>query len=308
MHHRRLFLVSLEANEPWPKPDDTCQMVVLTEEDGAVSFDFEESVSSKRSLEILQSIVSQEDPELLQRYLQRSPFSLDGLLVMAEHHRRQGGYDQARELIRRAVYTVECALAADFSPFEGLGVGVSHARPRVRLHMQKSLEWPGWSWLRAMWMHMHCLAGQGMHRTALEVCKLLIAATLPQDPLRALLWLDHFCLRSRQYKLIGDFSVSLAETCGQACNGLNYLEFAFPNFAYSVALAGILQKSPDMSLLNHVTLEQILSTDVSDLEGDLLTLVRLMRALLYFPGGVRPLLEEAGYMHQHVVDFPPFAV
>lgn len=59
-----------------------------------------------------------------------------------------------------------------------------------------------------------------------------------------------------------------------------------------MALAGILQQKPEMSQLNHLTLEQILHGD-DQLEGDLLTFARLMRALLYFPGAVRPLLEEA---------------
>ena len=64
-------------------------------------------------------VLSQEDPQLLQQYLQqRSPFSLDGLLVMAEHHWRQGSHEQARELVRRAVYTLECSLSPDFSPFQ----------------------------------------------------------------------------------------------------------------------------------------------------------------------------------------------
>ena len=298
-------------------------MVLVLSEDGVVSFDFKESDASTRSLEMLQSVVSQEDPELLQRYLQRSPFSLEGLLVMAEHHRRQGGYDQARELIRRAIYTVECAFAPDFSPFETLDVGSQSSRPRVRLQMpdrsarsahsaHSALDWPGWSWLRALWMQMHCLAGQGMHRTSLEVCKLLLAATLPQDPLRALLWLDHLCLRSRQYNTIADLSVSLARICGLTSQGSEAsegsegsemketLELAFPNFAYSVGLAGILQQSPDMSLLNHLTLENILDAEgAEDLEGDLLTFARLMRALLYFPGAVRPLLEEVGISGMH---------
>ena len=289
LHHRRLFLVS--PNEPWPKPDDTSQMVV----DGpnGPSFDFKETDESKRSLEILQSVVSQEDPELLQRYLQRSPFSLEALLVMAEHHRRQAGHDQARELVKRAVYTVECAFAADFSPFE---MDRSGWRPRVKLQMpdRSVLDWPGWSWLRTLWMHMHLLAGQGMHRTSLEVCKLLLAATLPQDPLRAVLWLDYLCLRSRQYKTISDLSLTLARACGHCgeIKEFQKLEFVFPNFAYSVGLAGVLQKSPDMSLLNHLTLDHILSDE--DLEGDLMTFARLMRALLYFPGAVRPILEEVG--------------
>ena len=303
LHHRRLFLVELTKDEPWPKPHDTSQMVAHIEKDGAISFDFKETEASQRSLVTLQSIVSQEDPELLQQYLQRNPFSMEGLLVMAEYHRRQSSYDQARLLIRRAVYTLECNFAPEFSPFEDLAIGPQASRPRVRLRVPKisrdesgGSDWFGWSWLRALWMHMHCLAGQGMHRTSLEVCKLLLAATLPRDPLRSLLWADHLCLRSRQYTALQQLSTSLATTCGSP-GGPGSLELAFPNFAYSVALAGILQKSPDMSALNHLTLEQILSTSLEELEGDSLTFARLMRALLYFPAAVRPLLDEAGTAH-----------
>lgn len=321
LHHRRLFLTELDPQlEPWPKPDTIASMVAFRDETGRLSFDFIETQSSKRSLETLQAVVRQEDPELLQRYLARSPFSLDGLLVMAEYHRRQGDYEQAQQLIRRAVYTVECSFAPDFSPFEaerGKAKKRGEKRfgnypissPQVRLRLPSDekdesgavgLAWPGWSCLRALWLHMHALAGQGMHRSALEMSKLLLSMTLPRDPLHVLLWVDHLCLRSHQYRTLHHLSLSLAQSL-ESWQSLQpekkpfaKLEIAFPNFAYSVALAGILQKRPNMSALNQLTLEQILF--VEDLDEDLLTFARLMRALLYFPACVRPLLEEAGVL------------
>ena len=281
LHHRRLFLVL--PGEPWPKPEDSVRMVSQLDADGAV-FDFEETEASLRSLGRLKSVLAAEDPELLRRYLQRCPFSLDGLLVLAEHQRQQGAHEQAAELVRRAVYTVECAFALEFCPFQGMG---SQARPRVRLRMpswtpsQTVSTWAGWSWLRALWLHMHCLAGQGMHRTALEVCKLLLAAMLPRDPLHVLLWADHLCLRSRQFQTLLLLSSSLAGDCGMIPCAL---DLAFPNFAFSVALVGLAELgAPDVT---HLTLQEILGESDSPP-------ARLMRALLYFPGCVRPLLEEA---------------
>ena len=103
LHHRRLFLV--EPEEPWVRAE-TWEMVAC--EDG--SFDLRETARSKRSLEMLRNVVSHEDPELLQHFLQRSPFEVDGLLVLAEHQRRQGGFEQCRD-VRRAVYALECGIS-----------------------------------------------------------------------------------------------------------------------------------------------------------------------------------------------------
>ena len=195
LHHRRLFLVSLNPNEPWVKPENSPRMVAKADQDGAAIFDFEETAASSRDLKSLRQIVGQEDPQLLQQYLQRNSFSLDGLLVMAEFHRHQGSHEQAREFVRRAVYTLECSLSPDFSPFQTTGLGPFALRPRVRLDVKNEpSEWSGWSWLNALWRHMHCLRGLGMHRTSLEVCKLLLASrhlsSIPQNFEQVLLLLS----------------------------------------------------------------------------------------------------------------------
>eukprot|EP00439_Symbiodinium_sp_Y106_P085921 s1324_g30.t1 len=302
LHHRRLFLVSLNPSEPWVKPENSPRMVAKADQDGAAIFDFEETAASSRDLKSLRQIVGQEDPQLLQQYLQRNSFSLDGLLVMAEFHRHQGSHEQAREFVRRAVYTLECSLSPDFSPFQTTGLGPFALRPRVRLDVKNEpSEWSGWSWLNALWRHMHCLRGLGMHRTSLEVCKLLLACTLPRDPTRGLLFADFLCLRSRSFQLLESFA-TLPACYGLAPSQTPYaaeLSFSFPNIAYSLALCTQLGRgqgsTPDLGALSNLSLDPILSgVDDDDWEQDLRAHARLMRALLFFPGCLRPLLEECG--------------
>eukprot|EP00933_Yihiella_yeosuensis_P022618 TRINITY_DN17795_c0_g1_i2.p1 TRINITY_DN17795_c0_g1~~TRINITY_DN17795_c0_g1_i2.p1 ORF type:complete len:779 (-),score=180.67 TRINITY_DN17795_c0_g1_i2:207-2474(-) len=317
VHHRRLFLVNPTAEEPWPRPDDTMVMTCKNDAEGAAIFDFEESSSSARSLEALRDCLRSQDPNLVQQWMQRSSqFNVDGLLVLAEYHRGQAHHEQAASLTRKAVYALECAFSADFSPFHPTGVGPAALRPRVRLQIDDSADWPGWSWLRAMWLYMSGLAGQGMHRTALEVCKLLLAATLPRDPLRSLLWFDYLCLRSRQFEALSKHAYhmsSLYNVQGKLTSGeaALRLDLALPNFAYSIPLASFMKdgKSPDFALLNQVSIDDLISkaaarnaeSEAEDSTEDAAALpqgaaahARLMRALLFFPLALRPLLEEAG--------------
>ena len=352
LHHRRLFLVSLNPNEPWAKPENSTRMVAKVDQDGAAVFDFEETPASSRDLKALRQIVGQEDPQLLQQYLQRNSFSLDGLLVMAEFHRHQGSPEQAREFVRRAVYTLECSLSPDFSPFQTTGVGPQALRPRVRLDVKNESEWSGWSWLNALWRHMHCLKGLGMHRTSLEVCKLLLASrhfsampqnvltslascffrwlgvgffsrlfrlfqfpstlrcseacTLPRDPTRGLLFADFLCLRSRSFQVVESFAtlparygLAPSQTVTPQTPYTAELGFAFPNIAYSLALCTQLARgqgsTPDLGALSNLPLDPILSgVDDDDWDQALRAHARLMRALLFFPGCLRPLLEECG--------------
>jgi len=312
VHHRRLFLVTPTAEEPWPRPDDTMVMIARTDGFGAAVFDFEESATSARSLQALKSLLRNQDPQLIQNWLQhQSPFSVDGLLVLAEHHRGQAAHEQSLQLVRRAVYALECAFCADFAPFQATGVGPGALRPRVRLQINDSPEWPGWSWLRAMRLHMQGLAGQGLHRTALEVCKLLMAASLPRDPVRSLLFCDYLCLRSRQFDALAGIAYHLAPKYGLARSAVGVqerLDLAMPNFAYSVALAAYLKAGNlDLALLSEVCLADVMprgsapraaAEDNSDDPGALPTgaaaHARLMRAMLVFPLALRPLLEEVG--------------
>ena len=310
-HHRRLFLVSPTSEEPWPRPEACMAMTSDTDAFGAAVFDFEETPASSRALEQLREILKVHDPGLVQNFLQKSPFCVDALLVLAEYHRSQSSHEQAFQLIRRATYALECNLAPGFSPFHQTGVGPSAQRPRVSLRLSSSAEWPGWSWLRTMWLLMQGLAGQGMHRTSLEVCKLLLAASLPRDPVRALLWCDWLCLRARQYDTLARVALHLLRQHGLAPRGeagqtLLRLDLALPNFAFSLPLAGFLKGG---SQLVAGELNEVSVSDVAQLvekgaaeapcedgaaPAGAAAHAQLMCAMLLFPLMLRPLLEAAG--------------
>lgn len=302
IHHRRLFLVIPTAEEPWLRPDDTMVMTSSCDEDGAVVFDFEESTASASSFRSLKRILRSQDPNLLVQYLHRqSQFSVDGHLVLADHNRSQGSHEEALKRVRRAVYALECALHPDFSPFQATGFGTAALRPRVRLRINDSPEWLGWTWLRALWLYMQGLAGQGMHRTALEVCKLILAATLPRDPLRGLLWFDYLCLRSKQFEALTNLTSNAGPMYSLSSSDEfvgHRLDLAFPNIAYSIALAVFLKDNQalDLNALNEVSIADILpstkesATASESLRGH----IHLLRALLFFPLVLRPLLDEVG--------------
>uniref|UniRef100_A0A7S4PUS7 Uncharacterized protein n=1 Tax=Alexandrium monilatum TaxID=311494 RepID=A0A7S4PUS7_9DINO len=310
-HHRRLSLVTPTAEEPWPRPDDGVAMVADTDGLGAAVFDFEETPASAKAVDQLRRCLASQDPQLLQHFLQHNPFCVDGLLTLAEYLRSQQSHEQAFQLVRRATYAVECAFNPGFSPFQERGVGPSARRPCVVLRLSDDPAWPGWSVLRTLWMHMQGLAGQGLHRTALEGCKLLLAATLPRDPCRALVSCDFLCLRSRQYDLLARLARDLVPQYGlqgEADSSVCCLDMALPNFAYSVALAGFLKAGgpPDFAVLNEVSIDEVAPPDASN-AGDGSAIAepaaamagaavhaQLMRALLLFPLALRPLLEEAG--------------
>jgi len=84
------------------------------------------------------------------------------------------------------------------------------------------------------------LSRRGLHGTALETCKLLLALD-PGDPLGGLFLVDYLALRSRSYGWLTRFAAEWSPEVshsngGGADNGSGGVEM-LPNFAFSLALA-----------------------------------------------------------------------
>jgi len=305
-HHRRLYLVTPTSEEPWPKPHDCISMGLSTRSE-EVSFDIRDTPESVKSLEQLQDCILAQDPNQLQNFLQKQPFCVDGLLTLADYHRGQGSHEQVFQLCRRAVYALECNFHSSFSPFVETGGRNNSRRPRVKIQINDDDAWPGWSWFRAFWMYIHALAGQGMQRTALECCRLLLACSLPRDPIYMLPLFDYLCLRSRQYALLLSTAKHLPGEYGLAPEVEStaiqpWLDLAVPNVAYSVALATYLTVANELDLttLNEVSIDHILhgltglnSSFDDELSPSARAHALLIRAMLIFPLALRPLLDEA---------------
>ena len=109
------------------------------------------------------------------------------------------------------------------------------------------------SWVVAVSVHRRCcpltrlctcpdqnLSRRGLHGTALETCKLLLALD-PGDPLGALFLVDYLALRSRSYGWLARFAAEWSPEVTQSSKGGPAADSGgvemLPNFAFSLALA-----------------------------------------------------------------------
>ena len=175
--------------------------------------------------------------------------------------------------------------------------------PRVRVQLIEDPSWPGWSWFTALWGYMLSLSSQGLPRTAFEVCKLILAMTLPNDPTHSLIHLDYFALRAEEYDAFLQICEKLNPPCDLPARTITRLDCCLPNFAYSSALAHYLRRSikdeDETAALSTISVEDLTTPYwepvlPSEGEGPSQAHLALMRAMLLFPRTLRSILESLG--------------
>ncbi|KAH9622113.1 hypothetical protein KSS87_021469 [Heliosperma pusillum] len=124
-----------------------------------------------------------------------------------------GEHQTAADFIAKCLYALECAWHPMFTPLQGNG----------RLEYTHETNKPLFV---TLFSHMRNLDRRGCHRSALEVCKLLLSLD-PADPMGAMFCIDYFSLRAEEYAWLELFSEEY-----QSDNSL----WNFPNFAYSLAI------------------------------------------------------------------------
>lgn len=133
------------------------------------------------------------DPNALVHLLSRHPYHVDSLIQLAEVYRQARELERAAELIERSLFLLERAWPHNFKPFDG-SCRVDYDIPENR------------SLFIALFQYQLLLSRRGLHRTALEVCKLLLNLDPKTDPMGALLCLDSFALQVRDPELVLDLS------------------------------------------------------------------------------------------------------
>ncbi|CAE7224719.1 Tcf25, partial [Symbiodinium sp. CCMP2456] len=308
-HYRRLFLVEPASEENWGRPEGCAEMVP---EAGEVLFAVRDTREYEMARAEFAGAAMLHDPNEVNAFLMDHPFCVEALFVLSDICRQSGQHQDAFQLLRRAAYAMECSFHGSFSPFQETRLDFQRGDaatslhwPRVRLRLKEEESWPGWPWLAVLWAYMLGLATQGLPRTALEVCKLVLAMTLPRDPLHALVHLDFFCLRAQEYSLLVNIAEGFDLPCSLPDKTILRLDCAMPNFAYSTALALHFLKSGGRQATKNTDEGSAISTvSVEDLtqscwvrqqfqeDGPSRSHVALMRAMLLFPRTLRPILQE----------------
>lgn len=132
---------------------------------------------------------------------------------MAEYFKVLGEQQMSADSIARCLYALECAWNPMFTPLQG----------NCQLKYGHDTNKPIFT---ALFTHMKNLDRRGCHRSALEVCKLLLSLDA-DDPMGAIFCMDYFALRSEEYAWLEKFSEDY-----KSDNSI----WLFPNFSYSLAI------------------------------------------------------------------------
>ncbi|XP_031513861.1 transcription factor 25 isoform X1 [Papio anubis] len=174
----------------WPRYSKPgLSMRLLESRKGLSFFAFEHSEEYQQAQHKFLVAVESMEPNNIVVLLQTSPYHVDSLLQLSDACRFQEDQEMARDLVERALYSMECAFHPLFSLTSG-ACRLDYRRPENR------------SFYLALYKQMSFLEKRGCPRTALEYCKLILSLEPDEDPLCMLLLIDHLALRARNYEYL----------------------------------------------------------------------------------------------------------
>ncbi|NXD39023.1 TCF25 factor, partial [Copsychus sechellarum] len=273
---QRQYVRSMWLTAPkntWPRYSKTgITMQLLDTRRGVQHFTFEHHREYQQVQFKFLDAVESMDPNNIVLLLQMNPYHVDSLLQLSDVCRMQEDQEMARDLIERALYSLECAFHPVFSLTSG-ACRLDYRRPENR------------AFFLALFKHLMFLEKRGCPRTALEFCKLILSLDPENDPLCVLLLIDFLSLRAREYT----FLTRLFQEW-ESHRNLSQL----PNFAFSVPLAYFFLSQQ----------EERPELERSQARERAARLVQL--ALIMFPSVLMPLLDHCSVQPDARVASHPF--
>ncbi|KAF9601620.1 hypothetical protein IFM89_020914 [Coptis chinensis] len=208
---RKTFLVSPSAH--WPRWDGSLSMELLETKNGQHFFKYVHTSSYSQAQRAFEAAKAIHDLNGIASILVYHPYHIESLITIAEVLKFSGEHQSSADAIAKCLYALECAWHPMFSPMHG----------SCQLKYSHDTNRPLFS---VLFTHMQNMDRRGCHRSALEVCKLLLSLD-PEDPLGAMFCIDYFSLRAEEYSWLERFSEEY-----RSDNSL----WLFPNFSYSLAI------------------------------------------------------------------------
>ncbi|KAJ0258155.1 hypothetical protein HA466_0070020 [Hirschfeldia incana] len=222
--HHITKTVLITPMENWARWDRSFSMEFLETKDGYNYFRYIHSSSYEQAQRAFQAAQNLHDLNGVASVLINNPYHIDSLITMADYFKFSGDHQMAADAIGKCLYGLERAWHPMFTPFNG----------NCRLKFTHDTNKPFFTTLFA---HMRNMDRRGCHRSALEVCKLLLALDT-DNPVGALFCVDYFALRAEEYAWLEQFS--------EEYHSENSL-WLLPNFSYSLAIARVYLEKMDSS-------------------------------------------------------------
>ncbi|KAJ4957212.1 hypothetical protein NE237_013995 [Protea cynaroides] len=236
-NHRKTILVSPLGH--WPRWDGALSMEILETRDGVHYFHYLHSNSYNQAQRAFEAAKAIHDLNGIASILAFHPYHIESLLTIAEVLKFSGEHQSSADVIGKCLYALECGWHPLFSPFHG----------NCLLKYSHDTNKPLFS---ALFVHMQNMDRRGCHRSALEVCKLLLSLD-SDDPMGAMFCIDYFALRAQEYAWLEWFSEEYS------CDSSLWL---FPNFSYSLAICRFYLECESSSEDSHVETEKATSADL----------------------------------------------
>ncbi|KAG5008985.1 hypothetical protein JHK87_017500 [Glycine soja] len=214
VHYNLKKSVLVTPSDNWLRCDDSLVMQFLEIKNGYNYFRYVHSLSYSQSQRAFEAAKAINDINGIASILQHRPYHIDSLLTMAEYFAVLGEQQMSADAIARCLYALECAWHPMFNPLQG----------NCQLKFKHDTNKPIFT---ALFTHMKNLDRRGCHRSALEVCKLLLSLD-SDDPMGAIFCIDYFALRAEEYAWLEKFSEEY-----KSDNSM----WLFPNFSYSLAIS-----------------------------------------------------------------------
>lgn len=177
---------------------------------------------------------------------------------MAEYLKFVGEHQMSADAIAKSLYALECAWHPRFTPLQG----------NCRLQFSHDTNKP---LFKALFTHMRNMDRRGCHRSALEVCKLLLSLD-SDDPMGAKFCIDYLSLRAEEYARLERFSEDY-----KSDNSL----WMFPNFSYSLSICRFHLAQEESSKDSHIESSKATSNDL------------MKQALMLHPSVLKKLVAKA---------------
>ncbi|KAK9093672.1 hypothetical protein Scep_025141 [Stephania cephalantha] len=253
---RKMILVSPSSH--WPRWDGSLSMEHIETKAGKHFFRYVHSSSYRQAQQAFEAAKAIHDLNGIASILAYHPYHVESLLTIAEVLKFSGEHESSANAISKCLFALECAWHPMFDPFQG------NCELKYSHDTNKTL-------FSILFTHMQNMDRRGCHRSALEVCKLLLSLD-SDDPKGSLFCIDYFALRSGEYSWLQRFS--------EEYSGGNSL-WLYPNFSYSLAIC-------------RFYLEREASSKNAALEDDQSTSADLMKqALMLHPSVLKKLVDKA---------------
>uniref|UniRef100_A0A6B2L053 Transcription factor 25 n=1 Tax=Arcella intermedia TaxID=1963864 RepID=A0A6B2L053_9EUKA len=262
--NKKFYMVT--PRDSWPPVSATfIEMVLAESKNGINYFKIKWSPEYHNAQQHFFECVETGDPNTLTHLLQKFPYHVDSMLQLCEACKLTNQTDLALEFLEKILFFFENSWNYLFKPTQNTYGRLEYTHPENR------------SFFVAIVRQIQMLDRRGCSRTCLELCKLLLTMDL-SDPMGALLMIDTFCIRSREYVFLLDLYFSQ-----QFPENLQYL----PNFAFNAALAKfhIENNKEEQEKLSEGFLSKKDLSSASEM---------LISAIFLFPGIVPLLLPKAG--------------